>query len=76
MADQITARRNDANRPGEEVLVLRHHRLKKGYHQAFERANQAREELVLDHWHRFLQGELYSSPPTYTPVLDENYTLL
>ena len=36
MTDKITARRNGAHQPGEEVLVLRHQKLKKGYHLSFK----------------------------------------
>lgn len=42
-------------------------------YQAWKRARESRDELTLDHWHRFLQGDLYSSPPTYIPVLNEKY---
>ncbi|MEX0942634.1 MAG: hypothetical protein WD002_08830 [Pseudomonadales bacterium] len=45
-------------------------------YQEWERANQARNKLVLDHSRRFLDGELYRSPPTYIPVLNENYNLV
>jgi len=40
MSDRITARRNGAHKPGEEVLVLRHQKLKKGYHPSFVEASK------------------------------------
>jgi len=39
MSEKIRARRNGEHRPGEEFLILRHHKLKKGYHQAFKQAS-------------------------------------
>ncbi len=41
--------------------------------KAFEEASSQRESLIQDGWQRFLQGELYHSPPTYIPSLSENY---
>jgi hypothetical protein len=41
--------------------------------KTLEEASSQRESLIQDKWHRFLQGELYRSPPTYIPPLSENY---
>lgn len=40
MSERVRPRRNGAHLPGEEFLILRHHRLKKGYHQAFKQASE------------------------------------
>lgn len=41
--------------------------------KAWKEALSLREGLIQDKWQRFLQGELYRSPPTYIPPLRENY---
>ena len=41
--------------------------------KTWEEAASQREALIQDKWHRFLQGELYGSPPTYIPPLRESY---
>jgi len=41
--------------------------------EAWRKAYERREALVQEKWQRFLQGELYNSPPTYIPPLKENY---
>jgi hypothetical protein len=42
-------------------------------YQTWATSNQARNELVIHHGRRFLQGDLYRSPPTHIPTLDEHY---
>jgi len=41
--------------------------------KAFRDASEEREALIQDRWQRFLQGELYRSPPTFSPPLKESY---
>lgn len=41
--------------------------------KAYEKASESRESLIQNRWQRFLQGELYRSPPTYIPPLKEDY---
>ena len=41
--------------------------------KAFDEASAKRKSFIQEGWQRFLQGELYHSPPTYIPVLEENY---
>ncbi len=41
--------------------------------KVMQEALAQRQSLVQDKWQRFLQGELYRSPPTYIPALRENY---
>ena len=42
---------------------------------AFETANTQRQALIQSSWQRFIQGDLYRSPPTYAPVMNEHYRL-
>lgn len=44
----VIARRNHAHQPGEEVLVLRHHKLRRGMHQAFVEASRRGVWLVYE----------------------------
>ena len=42
-------------------------------YEAWREANDERNQLTLDGWLRFLRGDLYRSPPTYTPPLSESF---
>jgi hypothetical protein len=42
-------------------------------YKAWADASSKRDALIQDGWHRFLQGEMYNSPPTYIPTLKETY---
>ncbi|MBT7892569.1 MAG: hypothetical protein HN580_26410 [Deltaproteobacteria bacterium] len=41
--------------------------------KVWKKAATQRNGLIQDGWQRFLQGEMYNSPPTYIPVLNESY---
>jgi hypothetical protein len=77
MADQIVARRNDTHKPGEEVLVFRHHKLKKGYHQAFKQASERGVWLVYEKIGTRVVGDFKVVYPECGGSLDydENYRL-
>ena len=77
MTEQIIARRNDTHRPGEEVLVLRHQKLKKGYHPSFVEASKQGVWLVYE---KIGTRAVFDYKVIYpegggSPDYDENYRL-
>ncbi|MDE0199170.1 MAG: hypothetical protein OXK78_13310 [Caldilineaceae bacterium] len=77
MSERIDARRNDTHQPGEEVLVLRHYKLRKGYHQAFKQASERGVWLVFEKIGTRIVGDFRVVHPDDrgSPEYDENYRL-
>ena len=77
MSERIDARRNDTHQPGEEVLVLRHYKLRKGCHQAFKQASERGVWLVFEKIGTRIVGDFRVVHPDGggSPEYDENYRL-
>ena len=77
MSEKIRARRNGEHRPGEEFLILRHHKLKKGYHQAFKQASERSVWYVYEKIGTRVVGDFKVVYPEGGGSLnyDENYRL-
>ena len=77
MNEKITARRNDVHKPGEEFLILRHYKLKKGYHQAFKQGSERSVWYVYEKIGTRVVGDFKVVYPEGGGSLeyDENYRL-
>jgi hypothetical protein len=77
LSEKIIARRNHAHQPGEEVLVLRHYQLRKGFHQAFKQASKRGVWLVYEKIGARVIGDFKVAHPEggEKPDYDENYRL-
>jgi len=77
MNGKIRARRNGEHRPGEEFLILRHHKLKKGYHQAFKQTSEHSVWYVYEKIGTRVVGDFKVVYPEAggSPDYDENYRL-
>jgi hypothetical protein len=77
MNDKIKARRNGIHLPGEQFLILRHHKLKKGYHQAFKQGSERSVWLAYEKIGTRVIGDFEVVYPEGggSPDYDENYRL-